>query len=238
MKPNNKESCEKKEQVRQMFDNIAPTYDRLNHILSFNSDVRWRKRLLKMVRRVDPSSILDIATGTGDMAILYAENLPKTKINGIDISEQMIAVANQKIADKGISGRVELVVGDAEDLPYGDRIFDCVSIVFGVRNFCNIPLVLKEIHRVMRPEGTLFIMEFSMPQGNIFGVLYRFYSRRVLPLIGRIVSRDKIAYQYLPDSIPEFAALDFEKIVLEAGFKECKQTKLTHGVATIYSISN
>lgn len=226
----------KKEQIRDMFDHIAPRYDMLNHVLSLGIDKGWRRKTVKMVSRENPSQILDLATGTGDMAVSLAKKCPDAVITGADLSENMLKIAGDKVAGKGLSDRVRLVTAEAEALPFGDGTFDAVTISFGIRNFHDIPQSLKEMHRVLKPEGKLYILEFSTPRSKIFGSIYRFYFHRILPFIGGLVSKDKSAYKYLPDSVGEFPSPGaFCGMISENGFKNCNARSLTTGVAYIYT---
>ena len=184
MKPYNQEES-KKVQVRNMFNNIAPTYDRLNHILSVNIDRLWRRRVVRLVQRMRPQSVLDVATGTGDLAIAMARKIDECRFLGVDLSEQMLAVAREKVAARGLGERIALAVGDAEHLDVSDSSVDVVTVAFGVRNFENLELGLREMHRTIKDGGHIVVLEFSTPQGCIFGAFYRWYSHKVLPFIGR-----------------------------------------------------
>ena len=234
----------KKEQVEAMFDNIAPAYDRLNDIMSFGVARAWRRAAVRRVRRTvaghgienGAAQILDLATGTGDMAVKMALKMPGAHITGADLSEGMLALARHKAEKTGCSGRVEFHKAEAEQLPFSDGEFDAVTVAFGVRNFGDIPQGLREIQRVLRPGGRVFILEFSTPRGKIFGGAYRFYFHRVLPLIGGGISSDRAAYSYLPGSVEEFPAPErFVQMMEEAGFSQCRAEKFTGGVAYIYS---
>lgn len=234
MQPYN-ETGPKKEQIRDMFDSIAPRYDALNHILSFGIDRGWRRKTIKRVCRENPGRILDLATGTGDMAIALAGKCPEAMVTGADLSQNMLKIAGTKIAGKGLAGRISLRVAEAEALPFAEAEFDAVTAAFGVRNFHDIPAGLKEMYRVLKPGGKMYVLEFSTPRSKIFGGLYRFYFHRVLPFIGGLVSKDKNAYKYLPGSVDEFPGPEiFSGMVLDAGFAECDKISLTGGVAYIY----
>lgn len=225
----------KGEQVREMFDRIAPAYDRLNDIMSMRFARLWRREMAGIVAKLRPQRILDLATGTGDMAIVMAKKMRRSRITGADPSEGMLSVAREKIAKKGLSGRIGLEVAQAEELPYGESSFDAVTVVFGVRNFHDISAGLREMHRVLRRGGMAFIMEFSMPRGKIFGPLYRFYSKRWMPFIGGKLSGDKNAYTYLPESVSEFPDWEtFTELMWECGFANVKSKPLFFGVARIY----
>lgn len=234
MKPYNKDES-KRTQVRRMFNNIAPYYDKICHILSFNIDRLWRKRLVKLVAESEPINIVDIATGTGDVAISMAKNIPSTQIVGIDLSEEMLKIAQQKIERMGITN-IRLLCDDAENLSLPSNSFDVVTISFGIRNFENIDKGLSEFHRILREGGSLFVMEFSTPKHKIFNTLYRFYSKQILPVIGRAISKDNKAYSYLPESIVEFYQEDeFIRLLQNTGFDNCSAISLSNGIAHIYT---
>lgn len=219
-----------------MFDNIAPTYDRLNHLLSFQIDRLWRGRLVRMAAKGAPHTILDVATGTGDLAIKLARRLPGATVTGVDISENMLAVGRRKVAERGLDGRIALKAGDAEALGFGDGEFDCVTAAFGVRNFGDIAAGLREMCRVTRPGGECLIVEFSEPTAPLFGWAYRIYFHKVLPKMGRAVSKDKGAYSYLPESVDGFPPPErFVEMLREAGFGQVSKRRQTFGVAYIYS---
>lgn len=234
MKPYNKDES-KSTQVRRMFNNIAPYYDKICHILSFNIDRLWRKRLVKLVAEREPVNIVDIATGTGDVAISMAKQIPNTQIVGIDLSEQMLKVAQQKIEHLGIKSNIRLLCEDAENLSLPSNSFDVATISFGIRNFENIDKGLSEFHRILKEGGCLFVMEFSTPKQKVFNTLYRFYSKYILPVIGRIISKDNKAYTYLPESIVEFYQEDeFTELLQNNGFDNCSAISLSNGIAHIY----
>ena len=225
----------KREQVAEMFDNISPKYDFLNHLLSGGIDIYWRKRAIKLLRKAQPRIILDIATGTGDFAI-EALALKPEKIVGVDISEGMLAVGREKIKKLGKQDIIELRTGDSESLPFSDNYFDAVIVSFGVRNFENLLAGLSDMNRVMRPGGTCVIVEFSKPRSFPFRHLYNFYFKYILPAIGKIVSKDSSAYTYLPESVQAFPdGRDFLTIFEQAGFKNTKCIPLTFGICSIYT---
>lgn len=225
----------KGEQVREMFDRIAPAYDRLNDIMSLRIARIWRKQMARIVVKLHPKRILDLATGTGDMAIVLARKIKSAHITGADPSEGMLEIARQKVEKKRLANRIGLEVAEAEKLLYKDGEFDAVTVVFGVRNFHDIGAGLREMHRVLRRKGMVFIMEFSMPRGKIFAPLYRFYFRKWLPLVGGRVSGDKEAYTYLPESVVEFPDWEkFTELMWECGFANVKSKALFFGVARIY----
>lgn len=229
----------KKQRVEEMFDSIAPTYDALNHLLSLGIDRGWRKRVVAMVaenaRQGLPFRILDVATGTGDLAIALARRIPQVDVTGVDISENMLVAGREKVSRTRFAGRIVLRTGDAEALEFGDEEFDCVTVAFGVRNFGDIPRGLGEMRRVLRPGGRCYVLEFSEPTVPVFGWLYRFYFHRVLPWMGRVVSRDRGAYDYLPRSVDAFPSPErFSEMLREAGFLSVRVRRLTFGVAYIY----
>ncbi len=229
------EAAGKKQQVEEMFDNIAPTYDRLNHLLSMQIDRTWRRKLVRMAAKNSPAEILDVATGTGDLAINLARKMKDARVTGADISENMLAIGRRKVAEKGLDGRITLQSGDAEALDFADGRFDCVTAAFGVRNFGDIPAGLREMCRVTRSGGVCFVLEFSEPTVPLFGWVYRIYFHKILPGMGRLVSKDAGAYTYLPESVGGFPAPDvFMGMLREAGFSEVSKRRLTFGVAYIY----
>ena len=224
----------KKEQVEEMFDSISHKYDLLNHLLSFNIDRIWRKRAIKKLLQYAPETILDVATGTGDFAI-QACKTGHFKITGIDISEGMLNEARKKIHEKNLREKIQLLKADSENLPFENECFDAVTVAFGVRNFENLEQGLAEIFRVLNPGGVLIILEFSKPAKSPFKQVYNFYFRRILPLVGKKISKDYRAYEYLPESVQEFP--DGEKFidVLEkVGFENNMYFQQTFGIATIY----
>jgi demethylmenaquinone methyltransferase/2-methoxy-6-polyprenyl-1,4-benzoquinol methylase len=235
MKPYNEEQS-KKEQVEQMFDNIAPTYDRLNHVLSFNIDRIWRKRVMRIVRRSHPAMIMDIATGTGDLAIAMAKRTEGAKILGIDLSEEMLRVARDKVAKLGFSERIVLQKGDAENLGMvADKSVDVVTVAFGVRNFEHLEKGLSELYRCLKPGGKLVVLEFSIPRNRLIRWVYAQYSHRLLPRIGAMISKDRQAYDYLPDSVEEFPSPErFMETLRGVGFTDTKAKSQSFGIAHIY----
>ncbi|GAL83023.1 demethylmenaquinone methyltransferase [Sporocytophaga myxococcoides] len=224
----------KKEQVSQMFDNIAPKYDLLNRVLSAGIDIRWRKKAISKLKANNPQLILDIATGTGDLAI-EALSINPERIIGIDISEGMLAIGREKISKLGLGGKIILQQGDSENIIFPDNYFDAVTVAFGVRNFEHLEKGLSEIFRVLKPGGEVMILEFSQPEKFPFKQLYSFYSKQILPLIGRLVSRDKAAYTYLPESVKKFPyGKEFVSILNRIGFKSATCQSLSLGIASIY----
>lgn len=227
----------KKEQVAQMFDTISGNYDGLNRVISFGIDVKWRKKVLKLVSDKNPKTILDIATGTGDLAILMAQT-SASEIIGADISEGMMEVGRKKVTEKGLDSKIKLVYGDSENLPFEDNYFDAITVAFGVRNFETLEKGLAEILRVLKPGGIFVILETSVPTKFPFKQGYNFYSKNLLPLIGRLFSKDRSAYAYLSESasvFPHGEALN--NILRKIGFIEVKNMPQTFGVATIYTAS-
>jgi demethylmenaquinone methyltransferase/2-methoxy-6-polyprenyl-1,4-benzoquinol methylase len=232
--PYKEEKAGKKEQVARMFDNISHRYDFLNHFLSLGIDKGWRKKAIKLLAQHQPKQILDVATGTGDFAI-QALILNPEKVIGIDISEGMLEVGRKKIADRKLEGKIELMSGDSENLPFQTNQFDAVTVAFGVRNFENLEKGLGEIFRVLKPGGQLVVLEFSRPRKFPFRQVYNFYFKFVLPKIGRVVSSDNAAYTYLPESVEAFPDGDgFLQILKRVGFNKTQCRSLTLGVSSIY----
>ncbi len=230
--PYNSEAT-KKSQVEDMFDNIAPKYDLLNHVLSMKIDVLWRNKLVKMMKNDDPQEVLDVATGTGDLAITI-EKGTGAKVIGLDLSQQMLNVGVIKIKKLKLDGKISMQKGDAENLPFEDNRFDAVSVAFGVRNFENLTKGLAELRRVVKDNKSVYILEFSKVEGFL-GPLYMFYFKNILPAIGRLVSKDNRAYTYLPDSVNAFPFGEkMKQILLDTGFKKVEYKKLSLGIATIY----
>jgi demethylmenaquinone methyltransferase / 2-methoxy-6-polyprenyl-1,4-benzoquinol methylase len=225
----------KTEQVAGMFNSIAGKYDFLNHFLSLNIDRYWRRKAIQYLKRTSPESILDIATGTGDLAIASLRIHPK-KVVGIDISEKMLVIGKEK-ASKNLNGnKIEFVLAQAEKIPFDNSSFHAVISGFGVRNFSNLCKGLSEAFRVLKPGGQMVILEFSKPTSLLAGTLYRFYFLKILPLIGGWISGVKHAYVYLPQSVETFPeGKEFLEILKNTGFKDCSMKRLTCGIATIYS---
>lgn len=224
----------KKEQVTHMFDTISKNYDGLNRVISFGIDIKWRKRVVGILKEKKPSNILDIATGTGDLAINLVETGAQ-EIVGLDISPGMLEVGKKKVSEKKLGQTINMVVGDSEQLQFGDQTFDAVTVAFGVRNFENLEKGLSEIFRVLRKNGTLVVLETSVPMKTPYKQGYRFYTKNILPLIGRIFSKDKSAYTYLSESASVFPhGEDFNNILRKIGFIEVENRPQTFGVASIY----
>ena len=227
----------KKEQVAKMFDAISGNYDGLNRVISFGIDVNWRKKVLKIISDSKPDTILDIATGTGDLAILMAQT-NASKIVGLDISVGMLEVGKKKVAAKNLTDRIELIVGDSEDMPFDDSSFDAITVAFGVRNFENLEKGLTEILRVLKPGGRFVVLETSNPTKTPYKQGYKIYTKYLLPLIGKVFSKDDAAYGYLSESASVFPfGEDFNNILRKTGFIDVKAMPQTFGVATIYSAS-
>jgi len=233
--PYKEQNTGKKEQVAAMFDNISSKYDFLNHFLSLGIDIQWRRKAIRMLSGDHPRRILDVATGTGDFAI-EALKLNPDKVVGIDISQGMLEVGHQKVKKRNLEGKVELQLGDSENLPYEDNKFDAVIVAFGVRNFENLEIGLGEMLRVLEKNGKVIILEFSKPKIFPLRQLFNFYFSTVLPKIGRSVSKDTSAYSYLPESVKAFPnGNDFVKILKNVGFKEASCKPLTFGISSIYT---
>lgn len=213
----------KSEQVEEMFNSIAPAYDFMNRAMTMGIDKIWRADAVREICRRNPADILDIATGTGDLAILLARRLPQARVSGADLSEGMIGIGRRKVARSGLSGRVSLDVADCLALPYGDGSFDCVTVAYGVRNFADLLAGYREMYRVMRSGAMLSVIELSVPSSPLVRPLYRFYTRCIIPAVGRLVSKDPRAYSYLPESIaavPQRAAMC--ALMEQAGFSGCR----------------
>ena len=234
VKPYKNSNLSKKEQVAKMFDNIAGNYDFLNHFLSMGIDIYWRKKLVKRLTKQAPKNILDVATGTGDLAIAMLKASPD-KITGIDISNGMLEIGRKKIKEKGLEDKITLQQADSENLPFEDNNFDAVCVSFGARNFENLEKGLSEMFRVLKPGGKLYILEFSQPDIFPFKQIYQFYFRYILPLLGKIVSNDNDAYNYLPESVNAFPyGKKLNKIIENCGYNKAQDHSLTMGIASIY----
>lgn len=225
----------KKEGIRKLFDNIAPDYDRLNHILSLNIDKGWRKKAVcRIADENRPMKVLDVACGTGDFTIEIARKVvPGSDVTGVDISEGMMAVGKEKIRKAGVSA--ELYVADCEALPYDDNTFDRISVGFGVRNFEHLDIGLKEMYRVLKPGGRLVILELSVPSDPVIRWCYKLYFLKILPSIGGLISGDRGAYEYLPASVLRFPAPEkFIQMMASSGFDTVEHTALTFGICRMY----
>jgi demethylmenaquinone methyltransferase/2-methoxy-6-polyprenyl-1,4-benzoquinol methylase len=233
--PYNQSDISKKDQVKTMFDNIASRYDFLNSFLSAGIDKRWRKKAIAILQNERPKRILDIATGTGAFSI-EALALQPDSIKGIDISDKMLEIGRKKIKKINADDKIELLQGDSERINFEDNTFDAITIGFGVRNFENLSLGLSEIYRVLKENGTLVILEFSIPEKFPVKHLYHFYFQNILPFVGKIISKDKRAYNYLPESVKAFpSGNNFLKIMDATGFTDTKCIPLTFGIASIYT---
>lgn len=223
----------KKSQVEDMFDNIAPKYDLLNHLLSMKIDVLWRNTLVKWMNKDQPKAVLDVATGTGDLAIAVQKGT-NAQVTGLDLSQQMLNVGIEKVKKLNLDSKISMMKGDAENLPFEDNKFDAVSVAFGVRNFENLTKGLSELRRVVKQGSSVYILEFSKVEG-FMAPLYMFYFKNILPFIGKMVSKDNRAYTYLPDSVNAFPYGEkMKKILLDTGFSRVEFRKLSLGIATIY----
>ena len=227
----------KKEQVAQMFDTISGNYDNLNRVISFGIDIKWRKKVLQIVSQSNPKIILDIATGTGDLAILMAQTNAE-KIIGLDISAGMLEVGEKKIAAKNLSNTIEMILADSENMPFEDNHFDAITVAFGVRNFETLEKGLAEILRVFKPNGVFVILETSVPEKTPYKQGYNFYSKNILPIIGKLFSKDNVAYGYLSESAAAFPYGEaLNNILRKIGFIDVVALPQTFGVATIYTAS-
>lgn len=225
----------KKEQVASMFNNIAKRYDFLNHFLSLGIDILWRKKAVGLLKKDNPKLILDIATGTGDFAI-EAMSLNPDKITGVDISDGMLEIGKEKIKNRNLSHKIELFKGDSENLPFEENSFDAITCGFGVRNFENLEKGLSDMNRVLKKGGMVVILEFSKPLKFPVKQLYSFYFTRLLPFIGRMISKDSSAYTYLPESVDAFPdGANFLCILSKQGFSETRCIPLMFGIASIYT---
>lgn len=232
--PNKNSAQSKKDQVEEMFDNISSKYDFLNHLLSVNIDKIWRNNAVKKLKEFQPKKILDVATGTGDFAVAITK-LGDVKITGIDISEGMLNVGRKKVERKGLNHLIDLKKADSENLPFENNEYDAVTVGFGVRNFENLEKGLSEILRVLKPGGKFLVLEFSKPTRTPFKQFYSFYFTKILPLVGRLVSKNSNAYTYLPESVNEFPDGDrFLTILANVGFVKNRCYPQTFGIAAIY----
>ena len=224
--------------IAAMFDRISPKYDALNHLLSLNIDKVWRNKTAKTVAKSQPKTILDLATGTADLAIAMAKRLPQSQIIGMDISEKMLEIGKAKIAKQNIENQIELRLGDAANLPFENNTFDAVTVAFGVRNFEDLERGLSEISRVLKSNGQAVILEFSMPERFPIKQLYPLYFKHLLPAIGKAVSKDGNAYSYLPLSVERFPKPNvFLRMLAEKGLENGIARPLSFGIATLYTSS-
>jgi demethylmenaquinone methyltransferase/2-methoxy-6-polyprenyl-1,4-benzoquinol methylase len=228
----------KKQQVEEMFDNISGNYDGLNRVISLGTDVKWRRKVLRLISEKKPQTILDIATGTGDLAILFAKNIDAKEIVGLDLSDGMLSVARKKVENSEIGGKINFVKGDSEFLPFADNSFEAITVSFGIRNFENLEIGLSEIYRVLTPRGRLVILETSVPTKFPWKQGYHVHSKCILPVIGKLFSKDKKAYGYLSKSASIFPFGEkLNNILRKIGFIDVENKPQTFGVATIYIAS-
>lgn len=233
--PFKESNLNKKQQVATMFDKIAFRYDFLNRFLSAGIDVSWRKKAIQQLKKLQPQSVLDVATGTADVAILTHKILKPAKITGIDISEGMLNIGRKKIEKLGLQNSITLAAGDSENIGFADNSFDAITVAFGVRNFQNLEKGLAEMLRVLKPGGKLVVLEFSRPKQPLFKTAYNLYMNTIAPRIGKMFSKDKDAYQYLNDSVQRFPeGQQFIEILNKAGYKSTYLTTLTMGICSIY----
>lgn len=233
VKPYKNDTGNKKDQVARMFNNIAPKYDFLNHFLSMGIDKLWRKRAIRLLKSANPQRVLDVATGTGDLAIALSKSLG-AKVTGLDLSTEMLKVAERKVEKLG-NVDIDLVQGDSENLPFSTGAFDAITVAFGVRNFENLEKGLTEMARTLKPGGQMVILEFSKPSRFPMKQIYNFYFKTILPFWGGIISKDKAAYTYLPESVNQFPeGKAFTNILAKIGMGEIKEYRQTFGIATIY----
>jgi len=233
--PDKDSNLSKKQQVAEMFDSIAFRYDFLNRFLSVGIDVSWRKKAINQLKTIEPKKVLDVATGTADVALMTFKMLHPEKIIGIDISEGMLDLGRQKIEKLGLTKNIELLKGDSENIHFEDNSFDAITVAFGVRNFENLEMGLKEMHRVLRPGGKLVVLEFSKPKNTAFKVFYNLYMNQIAPSFGKLFSKNNNAYQYLNDSVQAFPEGEtFLNIMKQAGFREAYVKPLTLGICSIY----
>ncbi|MBT8384810.1 MAG: bifunctional demethylmenaquinone methyltransferase/2-methoxy-6-polyprenyl-1,4-benzoquinol methylase UbiE [Bacteroidia bacterium] len=225
----------KKEQVSEMFDNVSHNYDFLNRVMTLGIDMKWRKKVVQIIKDKKPETILDIATGTGDFAIMLSKLNPK-KIVGLDLSKGMLEIGIEKIKKKNLDNLIEMVLGDSENLPFEDNSFDAITVGFGVRNFEDLDKGLQEIHRVLKPSGIFVVLETSQPDNYLIKKIFNFYSKYIIPTIGKLFSKDKKAYTYLPESAAAFPyGKMFNNILEKNGFNNATNKPLTFGAASIYT---
>lgn len=235
IKPYKDSDATKKTQVATMFDTISSNYDELNRVITFGIDVKWRKKVVKIVKESQPKKILDIATGTGDLAIMMGKSIPECEIIGLDISSGMLEIGKEKIKAQNLTNSIKMVLGDSENIPFEDNYFDAITVSYGVRNFEDLNQGLKEILRVLKPGGTFVVLETSVPTKFPFKQGYQFHSKVILPTVGRLFSKDKTAYKYLSESANSFPYGEkFNLILNTVGFINVQNFIVTFGVSTIY----
>lgn len=228
-------NAHKREQVERLFDNIAPTYDALNHTLSFGFDRTWRRKAVRTLMAYNPATVLDIATGTGDFALAVARKLKLRQVMAVDISEGMMCVGREKAVREGLHDVVRFQKEDCRHLSFADNSFDAVTVTFGVRNFENLDACLREIHRVLNKEGHLILLELSYPHKRLWRALFNIYSKVVMPVVGRLISGDNSAYTYLPETMAAFPQGEvMREILLKNGFSQARFRRLTMGICTLY----
>ena len=233
--PDEQSDLQKKEQVANMFNDIAHRYDFMNRFLSVGTDIGWRKKAIAQLKAISPRQLLDVATGTGDMAILTYSMLRPQKITGIDISNGMLEIGRKKVAEKGLSGHIELLTGDSETINFPDNSFDGITVAFGVRNFQNLEKGLKEMLRVLRPGGKLVVLEFSRPKNFFFKGIYNLYMNIIAPTFGKMFAKNKKAYRYLNQSVQAFPEREqFTNILKSAGYRDTYYKTLSLGICAIY----
>lgn len=228
--------CSKGQQVAEMFDHIAPAYDRMNRLMTFGLDRVWLRRTISAISKAEPRNVLDIATGTADVAIALARKLPDALITGIDISEGMVNIGKQKVSRAGLESRIRLETADALELPFEDNYFDAITVAYGVRNFEHLDRGYAEMSRVLRPGGQLFVLELTVPASPLTRPLYNVYTRLFIPTLGRIMSKDNRAYTYLPESIQAVPSRgSMVGLMKQAGFFQARYKSLFPGTVCIYS---
>lgn len=233
--PYKDQKSSKKEQVATMFNNISKRYDLLNHLLSLGIDIIWRKKAIKQLKADRPQLILDMATGTADFAI-ESLSLNPEKVIGVDISEGMLEVGRKKLKKMKLDHKIELKLGDSERIPFDDNIFDAIIVAFGVRNFENLEQGLSDMFRVLKPGGKVVVLEFSKPTKFPLKQLYNFYFKAILPVIGRMISKDQSAYTYLPESVQSFPdGQAFLDVLKKVGYQKTTCKTLTFGISSIYT---
>jgi demethylmenaquinone methyltransferase/2-methoxy-6-polyprenyl-1,4-benzoquinol methylase len=231
----NEKELQKQAKVGRMFNSIAPKYDFLNHLLSFGIDFIWRRRLIRKLMKSKPAKVLDLACGTGDLSLLAAKK-GVSKVVGVDISPGMLLVGRDKVKHLNLDDKIEFVEAAAENLPFENDVFDASTVAFGVRNYANLLQGLSETKRVLKPGAKIFILEFSQPKIFPIKQLYWFYSKFIMPFIGKLISKDNEAYKYLPETAAKFPSGEkFLEILKEAGYKNLESQKLSFGIASIYT---